>query len=143
MQAQAHVTTIDRNIEMANVWLGEISDEMDHISREDAWACMNAVLRTVRDRVPMDEAVHFAAQLPTLIRGSYYEDWRPHESPHKWRHREEYLAAVKDKLPGRENYDAEKTIRAVLNVVGHHMNPEELKKIKAIHPREVWDLWPD
>lgn len=139
---QSHVSTIDRNVEMTNVWLGEIADEMEQIGKEDAWACMNAVLRTVRDRVPVDEAVHFAAQLPTLIRGSYYEDWRPSEAPHKWRHKEEYLAAVKEKLPGRENYDTEKAVRAVLRVAGHHMNPDELRKIKAIHPKDVWDLWP-
>lgn len=140
MQSSVHV--IDRNVETTNIWLNEISDQLDHIDKEDAWARLNAVLRTVRDRVPVDEAADFAAQLPTLIRGSYYEGWRPSQSPHKWRHKEEYLEAVKDRMPGRENVDVEQTVKAVLQVVGRHMNPEELEKIKSIHPKEVWDLWP-
>ncbi|MCW8196592.1 DUF2267 domain-containing protein [Proteobacteria bacterium 005FR1] len=140
MQSSVHV--IDRNVETTNIWLNELSDQLDHIDKEDAWARLNAVLRTVRDRVPVDEAVDFAAQLPTLIRGSYYEGWRPSQAPHRWRHKEEYLEAVKDRLPGRENVDVEQTVKAVLEVLGHHMNPQELEKIKSIHPKEVWDLWP-
>ncbi|MGQ9427557.1 DUF2267 domain-containing protein [Gilvimarinus sp. F26214L] len=137
-----HVGTIDRNVEMANVWLAEISDQLDHVDREAAWAAMNAVLRTVRDRVPVDEAADFAAQLPTLIRGAYYEGWRPSEAPHRWRHKQDYLGAIREKLPGRDNLDPEQAARAVLKVAARHMNPEELEKIKAIHPKEVWDLWP-
>lgn len=139
---QQSVGTIDKSVELANVWLGEISDELNHINKEDAWACLNAVLRTVRDRVPVDEAAHFAAQLPMVIRGSFYEGWNPSQAPHKWRHRDEYLSAVRDRLPGRENVDIEETVRAVLKVVGHHMTHEELEKLKSIHPQEVRDLWP-
>jgi uncharacterized protein (DUF2267 family) len=139
---QSSVSVIDKNVELTNVWLNEISDQLDQIDKEDAWARLNAVLRTVRDRLPVDEAADFAAQLPTLIRGSYYEGWVPSKAPHKWRHKGEYLEAVKDRLPGRDNVDIEQTIKAVLMVVGKHMNPEEIEKIKLIHSKEVWDLWP-
>lgn len=142
MQAQSQVSVINRNVEMANIWLNEISKEMEQIDKDEAWACLNAVLRTVRDRVPVDEVADFAAQLPTLIRGAYYEGWRPSDAPHKWRHKEEYLAAIEEKLHGRENLDPERAARAVLNVAARHVNPEELKKLKAIHPKDVWDLWP-
>lgn len=139
---QSSVGTIDKSVELANVWLGEISDQLNQMDKEDAWACLNAVLKTVRDRIPIDEAADFAAQLPLVIRGSFYEGWKPSQAPHKWRHRDEYLEAVKDRLPGRENFDIEETVRAVLKVVGQHMTQEELQKLKAIHPAEVRDLWP-
>jgi uncharacterized protein (DUF2267 family) len=136
------VGVVDRNVEMVNVWLGEITERLGHGSKEDAWSCLNAVLRTVRDRLPVDETADFAAQLPTLIRGSYYEGWRPSEAPHKWRHKDEYLAAVRGRLGGRENFDPEATVRAVLSVINRHVSEAEVQKIKAIHPKELWDLWP-
>lgn len=139
---QSSVGTIDRNVEMTNVWLGEISDQLDHMDKEAAWACLNAVLRTVRDRIPVDEAADFAAQLPTLIRGSFYEGWQPSHTPYKWRHKDEYLAAIRERLPGRDNVDVEEAARAVLKVLSRHMSEDEIKKVKAIHPKEVWDLWP-
>ena len=139
---QSHVRAIDRNIETTNIWLNELSNELHAEDKEEAWNCLNAVLRTIRDRLPAEDAVHFAAQLPTLIRGSYYEGWRPSEAPHKWRHKEDYLAAVRDRMPGRDKMDIEEAVRAVLRVAGHHMNEEEIRKIKSIHPKDVWDLWP-
>lgn len=142
MQTHSQVGVVNRNIEMTNIWLNEISQEMDQIDKDEAWACMNAVLRTVRDRIPVDEVADFAAQLPTLIRGAYYEGWRPSEAPHRWRHKEEYLSAIQEKLHGRENLNAEQAARAVLSVTARHINPDELHKIKSIHPKEVWDLWP-
>lgn len=142
MQAQSQVGVINRNVEMANIWLNEVANEMHEIDKDEAWACLNAVLRTVRDRIPVDEVADFAAQLPTLIRGAYYEGWRPSDSPHKWRHKQDYLDAIREKLHGREHLDPEQAVRAVLRVASRHVSPEEIEKIKTIHPKDVWDLWP-
>lgn len=136
------VRAIERNIETANIWLNELCDELDHIDKEDAWVRLSAVLQTVRDRAPVDDAVDFASQLPHLIRGTYYDSWNPSDTPHTWRHREEYLNAVNHKLGPHAPIDTERTVRAVLKVASHHVNPDALKKLKATHPKEVWDLWP-
>jgi hypothetical protein len=36
-----------------------------------------AVLHVMRDRLPVEEAVHLGAQLPMLVRGFYDEGWKP------------------------------------------------------------------
>jgi uncharacterized protein (DUF2267 family) len=137
-----HVNTIERNIETVNVWLKELTSELPDVDRDDAWTRLSAVLQTVRDRVPPDEAAEFAAQLPEIVRGAYYGSWNPSDTPQKWRHRNEYLQAVNDKLGPREPVDAEQTVRAVLKVLSRHMDSGALQKIKETHPKEVWDLWP-
>lgn len=138
----AHVTAINRNVKEVNTWLNEISQELNHIDHEDAWTRLRAVLQTLRDRLTVDEAAAFAAQLPTLVRGLYFEGWRPAEAPHKWRHKDEYIDAVRQHLQGREHADPEQSIRAVLSVIGRHIDPAELEKIKSHHNKALWDLWP-
>jgi uncharacterized protein (DUF2267 family) len=139
---ESHVSTIERNINTTNVWLNEISDELNQIDKEEAWTRLGAVLQTVRDRIPVDEAADFAAQLPELIRGVYFQSWNPSDTPKTWRHREEYLGAFNEKLGPHDPIDAEETIRAVLKVAARHMDNAALKKVKDTHPKEVWDLWP-
>ncbi|MFI8891646.1 DUF2267 domain-containing protein [Streptomyces paradoxus] len=36
------------------------------------------MLHPLRDRLPVETAVQFGAQLPTLVRGVYYDGWRPY-----------------------------------------------------------------
>ena len=137
-----HVSAIERNIKMANIWLNELTEELQCEDKEEAWVRLGAVLQTLRDRVPVDEAADFAAQLPVLIRGFYYESWNPSDTPQKWRHKTDYLAAVNAKLGLHKPIDAEETVRAVLKIAAHHMDTGAIKKIKESHPKEVWDLWP-
>lgn len=104
------------------------------------------MLQTVRDRVPVEEAANFAAQLPTLIRGYYYEGWKPESTPHKWRSKADYLNAVNEKLgpwsPEATQIDPEETIRAVLKVTANHVERGDLVKVKEMHKQEMHDLWP-
>lgn len=139
---QTHVSAIERNIELTNIWLSELCSELNDIDKEDAWQRLGAVLQTVRDRMPVNEAADFAAQLPTLIRGEYFESWRPETAPHKWRRKDEYLDAVNAKLGPRPAVDAEETTRAVLKVAKRHMDANEIEKVRKRHTKEMWDLWP-
>lgn len=42
-----------------------------------AWHVLCAVLRAIRDRVPPDLAAHFGVQLPLIVRGAYYDQYKP------------------------------------------------------------------
>jgi uncharacterized protein (DUF2267 family) len=55
---------------------------------------LGAVLRGVRDRIPLDLAAHLGAQLPLLVRGAYYDQFRPSELPDKSRSLDEFLQAI-------------------------------------------------
>lgn len=139
---QSNVSTIDRNLEVTNTWLKEISEELHGIEREEAWKRLGAVLQTMRDRITVDEAANFAAQLPLLIRGHYYEGWKPESTPKKWRSKDEYFTAVNEKIGKPEPIDAEETVRAVLKVTARHIDDGEVQKVKEMHNKEMWELWP-
>lgn len=136
---QSSVEIVDRNVKLINTWLKDISEELGGIDQEEAWSCLKVVLQTLRDRITVDEAAKFAAQLPIIARGLYFEGWHPAETPHKWRDRSQYIEAVQKRL---EDGEAEKTMQAVLRVLDRHLDSNELDRVKEMHPKEVWDLWP-
>ncbi len=139
---QTSVNTVERNVIMANAWLNDLSSELHDIDREDAWTRLSAVLQTLRDRISVNDAAGFAAQLPALIRGVFFDSWHPAGTPHKWRHKDDYFDAVSAKMRAHPPIDVEETIRAVLKVAARHMDSQELEKVKKMHPKEMWDLWP-
>lgn len=131
----------DRTIHLTNVWLDEIMTTLPR-DRQLAWHALGAVLRTVRDRVPLNLAVHLGAQLPLLVRGTYFEQWRPSDTPQTWRSAEEFLAVVSTQLSSAKPVDIADAARAVFRVLNHHIDPNQAEKVRHSLPEEVRSLWP-
>src|SRR3954464_3553354 len=87
----------DKTLQTTLTWLNEIM-EVTGPDRQVAWHVLGAVLRTVRDRVPLDLAVHLGSQLPILVRGIYYDQWRHGEQPERYRTANEFLSRIVDNL---------------------------------------------
>jgi uncharacterized protein (DUF2267 family) len=70
--ASTGLDVFDRTLQITNIWLDEIMEEVGP-DRQVAWHMLSATLRTLRDRVPLELAAHFGAQLPLLVRGVCYD----------------------------------------------------------------------
>ena len=46
----------------------------------------------------MSEAAHLGAQLPMLVRGFYYDEWKPTSTPVKFKTTQEFYDAVKEQF---------------------------------------------
>lgn len=68
----------------AHAWLADIGRALDTDDRRFAYRVLRAWLHTLRDRLTVEGAVAFAAQLPELLRGVYYDGWQPHRAPVKY-----------------------------------------------------------
>ena len=68
------VDSLDHSIQETNLWLKAVMRRLDTEDRHLAYVALRAVLQALRDRIGPENAVHLAAQLPTLIRGIYYEE---------------------------------------------------------------------
>ncbi|WP_407167154.1 DUF2267 domain-containing protein [Bradyrhizobium sp. ORS 111] len=131
----------DRTIHLTNVWLDEIMATLPR-DKQLAWHVLGAVLRTVRDRVPLNLAVHLGAQLPLLVRGTYFEQWRPSETPRTWRSQQEFLALISAQMNSDKPVDSAEAARAVFRVLNHHIDPNQAEKVRHSLPEEVRALWP-
>ena len=86
--------SIAHAIQNTQEWLKELSDNGELADSQESLAVLRAVLHRLRDRLTMEEAVDLGAQLPTMIRGIYYEGWQPSRTPTKVRSRQEFVDDV-------------------------------------------------
>lgn len=131
----------DATVHKTNAWLTDIMEQLETADRHEAYHALRVVLHALRDRLTAEEAVHLAAQLPMLVRGFYYEGWRPAGKPLKT-HREEFLAAIQAGSRTTDANEAERLARAVFQVVAAHITEGEIRDIKGILPKDIRSLWP-
>jgi uncharacterized protein (DUF2267 family)/CBS domain-containing protein len=130
----------DRSIHTTNIWLKEIAEAIG-ADRRTAWHALGAVLRALRDRLPANDAAHLSAQLPLLVRGTFYEQYRPAIQPDAMRSREEFVRRVADGLEDGRPVDAEAAIEAVLSVLQRHITKAETAKVRQALPEHIRRLW--
>ncbi len=132
--------TIESTTQKMHEWIARIAEAL-HMEKRDAYKSLRAVLQTLRDRLPVDLAVHFGAQLPMLVRGLYYEGWEPSKVPIKMS-REEFLTVVQARIVADRVIDPVETVQNVLGVIASHMGSGELKKVMHSFPHDMQSLFP-
>jgi uncharacterized protein (DUF2267 family) len=136
------ISSFDHTYELTNTWLKELAERMGGgWDRRRAYHALRAVLHALRDRLPVGEAVDLGAQLPMLVRGFYYEGWRPANTPLKDRSLEHFVAHVATAFPDEAPADVEEVTRAVFELLAHHVTGGEIEDVKAALPREIKSLW--
>jgi uncharacterized protein (DUF2267 family) len=132
----------DRTLHRTNSWLSDIMHVLGSQDRHAAYVALRATLHALRDRLPVEEVAQLGAQLPMLVRGSYYEGWDPTTKPLKIRHKDEFLARVAQEIPGDDAADVEQLVRAVFAVLAARVTEGEIEDVRHVLPEEVRRLWP-
>lgn len=143
--SQAGLETFERTLHETNIWLKEVGEACGGGDRQRSYRVLKGVLQALRDRLTIEEAVQFGAQLPMLMRGFYYEGWRASETPLKIRTKEEFLARVQrnlhDMLNEIDGVDIETVTRALFTVVNGHVSGGEIADVRQQLPEDVRSLW--
>jgi uncharacterized protein (DUF2267 family) len=130
-------------IQKTQVWLNDLMFELDWEDRpQKAYLALRTVLHALRDRLTVEEAVHLGAQLPMLVRGFYFEGWTLRDKPHKERHKEDFLAHVKEAFKDDVTVNPQQIVRAVFRVLTKHTSKGEIDDVKHILPKALRELWP-
>jgi uncharacterized protein (DUF2267 family) len=124
---------IERSVEKTHVWLNEIVEELGVEDRHYAYRALRAVLHALRDRLPVDVAAKFAAQLPTLIRGIYYEDWNPGSTPLASHDLDAFLQRVAHEGGMAGDTEASLAVTAVTHTLRQHLSGE-IEELLAVLP---------
>ncbi|MGZ3497782.1 MAG: DUF2267 domain-containing protein [Vulcanimicrobiaceae bacterium] len=137
-----HIPFFDTAAHEAYAWVDDISNETGWNDRHYAFQALRGVLHALRDEITVDQSGHLCAQLPTLIRGIYFEGWDPSRAPAVDRAQEAFVDRVRPYFAGySESVDLTRAAQAVLSVLERRM-PGPMDKIRGTLPKGLRGLWP-
>jgi uncharacterized protein (DUF2267 family) len=137
-------TTISGFTQSANQaqhWVNELADDLGWSERR-AHRLLRTVLHTLRDWLTTEEMADLAAQLPALIRGIYFEGWKPSSTPADDRRKETFVRRVMDEMSNDPPDDAEEAIAAVFALLDRHLDSGELVQVRSSMKKALRQLWP-
>lgn len=105
------------------------------------YVATRSVLQTLRDRLPVEEAVDLADELPMVMKGMYFEGYTASGKPIKLKNREEFFQMVEEKsfnLPIK----TEEATKAVFHTLDKKLGGGgEINQVKGNLPKDIQKLW--
>jgi uncharacterized protein (DUF2267 family) len=135
------ITSFDSSIHTTNIWLNDLMGWLGWYDKQRAYHALRAVLHTLRDRLPVEQAAALGAQLPMLVRGFYYEGWHPHGKPVKERTKDAFLSHIAAAFQNDPDVNPEEVARGVFHVLAQHVTSGEIKHMTISLPGEIRSLW--
>ena len=139
--SHSRLDVIARTVEKTHIWLNELQEKLGAPDDRVAYHALRATLHALRDRMDVEQVARLGEQLPLLIRGIYYEGWRPATTPDPMRSKGEFLSEL-SRLLGNSKVDPEDACRAVFELLERRISPGEIEDVKGLMHRRLRDLWP-
>jgi uncharacterized protein (DUF2267 family) len=140
--ATTGLEVFDRTLHTTNLWLDEINAEIGP-DRHLAWHVLGAVLRSIRDEMQVEQSAHFAAQLPLLIRGAYFDQYRPAVQPASARSHDDFIARIQHDMDGSRPVNVQQAAATVMRTLNRHVTEGQVRKVRDALPKGVRAMWPE
>ncbi|MGC5333782.1 DUF2267 domain-containing protein [Micromonospora sp. DT62] len=142
MAEQLH-SAFESSMDKTNLILKDIEQAYGwpKAQRNQSYCALRTVLHLLRDRMPVQESVEFAAQLPVLVRGIYFDGWKPSDVPIKL-NRDDFLLEVRQGFPYDAEGGPERVVQVVLDTLRRHVTQGEWEDVKATMPRDMANMLP-
>lgn len=132
------VTLFEESTQKTRLWLEELAEELGRPGDQRyAMRVLRGFLHTLRDRLPVPETAHLAAQLPELLRGVFYEGWRPTTLPQRYHDLDTFLVRVAEQGQLAGETEAAYGAEAAGRVMRRHVGTGEMNKVRAVLPHDI------
>lgn len=139
--AKQRFTSLDKSTQKTKEWLHNIQDELGWEDENMVYLATRSVLQTLRDRLPIEEAIEFADELPMVMKGMYYEGYSPSGKPDKIKNREEFFSRVQEKS-SNQPIKSEEATKAVFHQLERKLGGGgEINQVKGNFPKDLQRLW--
>ncbi len=140
--ATTGLEVFDKTLHTTNLWLDEINAEIGP-DRHLAWHVLGAVLRSIRDEMQVEQSAHFAAQLPLLVRGAYFDQYRPATQPAAARSHDDFIDRIQQDMDGSRPVNVQQAATAVMRTLNRHITEGQIRKVRDALPKGVRAMWPE
>ncbi|MFI6783278.1 DUF2267 domain-containing protein [Micromonospora sp. NPDC050276] len=141
--ADSMISAFESSLDKTNLILKDIENAYGWPKerRNQSYAALRTVLHLLRDRLPVDESVEFAQQLPVLVRGIYFDGWVPSDVPIKL-NRDDFLYEVRQGFPYDVEGGPERVTQVVLDTLRRHVTQGEWQDVKDTMPKDLAMMLP-
>jgi uncharacterized protein (DUF2267 family) len=137
----------NKQAEKGEKFINELVSELgNNTNKSKAGRILQAVFKTLRNHLTIDENFHLIAQLPVALKPVYIDGWRPNHKQEVSRTRIGFLEEVienkgNDSLADFPDIeDVEFGVLAVFNVMRKHVTEGEFKDIESVLPSQIKEL---
>ncbi|MBQ0902458.1 DUF2267 domain-containing protein [Micromonospora sp. U21] len=141
--ADTMISAYESSLDKTNLILKDIENAYGwpKDQRNQSYAALRTVLHLLRDRLPVNESVEFAQQLPILVRGIYFDGWNPSDVPIRL-NRDDFLYEVRQGFPYDVEGGAERVTQVVLDTLRRHVTQGEWQDVKDTMPKDLARMLP-
>lgn len=139
-QSQLHIA--NHALQSLHEWLKELGTIVNWEDEQRAYRLLRVTLQALRDWLDVNEASQLGAQLPLLIRGIYYEGWRPAGTPVAERGKQDFLARIEKAFETDPIDDPDKAVASVFKLLNRQISEGEIEDVRMRLPSALRELWP-
>lgn len=134
---------LEHTVQLTHHWINDLNDRLAWNNKSRSYRLLKAVLHALRDRLSVNDSAHLASQLPGLLRGAYYEQWRPADTPSRRRTAKEFLEDVGESFRTDPPERMDNAAMHVFRLLTAHITAGEVAKVRHALPEEIRNLWPE
>jgi len=132
---------LDHSVLVTHLWINELGGAMGWDDKRRSLRLLREVLHGIRDHLPVVENAQLAAQMPTLLRGIYFEQWRPGHAENRHGSLDRLLERLDSLFGDDALFDAEVALAAVLDLLCAKISAGEIDDAVGCLPHEIRDFW--
>lgn len=134
--------SIDHTVQLTHIWINDLDGRIGWENKWRSYRLLRTVMQALRDWLPINEAADFAAQLPELLRGVYYEHWRPANVPVTNRSKADFLARVDQAFQTDPLVSTPDAVATVFAMLSDRISGGEIEDVRSSLPADLRGLWP-
>lgn len=127
--------------EQAQQWVNELANELEWNERR-AYRLLRSVLHALRDWLSPQEMADLSAQLPAMIRGIFFEGWKPNGGSVWERKKDDFVDRIQFDFADDIILDVDVAIAAVFRLLDRHISHGEIVQVRNSMKKSLRHLWP-
>jgi uncharacterized protein (DUF2267 family) len=136
---------LGRGTQTTHIWVKKAADELNWRDERRAFLALRAVLHALRDRLTTEEALQLGAQLPTFVRGFYYDGWKLRKKPIRDATKYGFLGEIQKAFSRTHDpqVDSIHIAHSIFRLLNHKISAGEVSDVRSSLPKPLRELWPE
>ncbi len=135
---------LEHSVELTHIWINDLDRRLEWNDKARSYRLLKAVLHSLRDALSVKETADLGAQLPALLRGAFYEQWKPALSVRRRQNNiDHFLAQVQLSFVKDPLMNPAGAVMAVFQLLTKKITDGEIEDVKRCLPVEMHTFWPE